>query len=357
MSLKLRSGLKLKKLSRKEMLTRMQVATFLNPMTEKLWEEVEEDRMREQTDDSPHGNPWHVSFHASQFPGDDPKACPRQALYQMMDFPRGVFSRRSRTLMSAGKAAEVELVRVYHEGGVLLSAGPDEKIQTGFRVPDAWLTGSVDCIIKPPNWNKPLPIEVKTKDRETIELMRLGAQGPDEAHISQLKVQLALVRLEQEKLWPGLDPVTHGFIYYLNRGDKKGEQKVLTAEFRVDLDMNFYEMGIERLKQWRMYFEEGVLPEVKPGNRESKFGHPMGWRWSYKPCSWCDFKKTCQLDFKAGETSLMESVGINRAKLVRPDYDAESARLRVRAMWQEKKNPDESEEAASSAAKAENPGT
>lgn len=332
LSLKLRSKIQLRKLSRKEFLTRLQVVRTLDPITEKVWKEVEEERYRTQSDDAPHGNPWHVSFHASQFPGDDPKACPRQALYQMMDFPRGVFSRRSRSVMSAGKAAEVELVRTYHEAGILLSAPPDDEVQTGFKVDEAWLTGSVDCIIKPPNWNKPLPIEIKTKYDEQIDKMRVGAVGPDESHVKQLKVQLALVRLEQEKLWPGLDPVTHGFIYYMSR-----DMPSKTAEFRVDLDEDFFKVGVNRLKQWRGYFEEDVLPEENPGKRDSKFGHPMGWKWSYLPCAWCPFKKTCQLDFREGTTTLSESVGIERAKLVREDYDPESAKLRVKAMWSPKK--------------------
>jgi hypothetical protein len=162
-SLKLNSQLQLRKLSRAEFFTRLQLIRTVDPMTEVIWREVEEKRFADQDGDSPHGHPWHVSFHASQFPGDDPMACPRQALYQMMDFPRGVFSRRSRAIMSAGEAAEVELVRTYHEAGILLSAAPDDPQQTGFEMADAWLTGSVDCIIKPPNWNKPLPIEIKTK--------------------------------------------------------------------------------------------------------------------------------------------------------------------------------------------------
>jgi CRISPR/Cas system-associated exonuclease Cas4 (RecB family) len=336
LSLKLASRVNLRKLSRNEFFTRMQVIRFLDPMTEEIWKEVENQRLVEQTDDSPHGNPWHVSFHASQFPGDDPMACPRQALYQMMDFPRGVFSRRSRELMAAGKAAEIELVKTYHEAGILISAPPDEEKQTGFVYEDSWLTGSVDCVIKPPNWNKPLPIEIKTKDRETIERMLIGAQGPDDTHIAQLKVQLALIALQQKEIWPGLDPVTHGYIYYLCRGDKKGEQKTPNAEFRVDLDMRFFEVGVARLKEWRMFFEEDVLPELNPTKRGSKFGHPNGWRWSYPPCNWCPFKKTCQLDFQAGETQLSQSVGINRAKLVREKYDPVKARERVKKMWNPK---------------------
>lgn len=337
LSLKLRSQMSLRKVSRAEFFTRLQITRVLDPLTVQAYKNVEEERWRNQADDSPHGDPWHVSFHASQFPGDDPQACPRQSLYRMMDFPASEpFSRRSRVVMGIGKWMETNLVRTWEEDGILLTASPDAEVQTGFAFPDVWFTGSVDAIIKPHNWNKPLPVEVKTKDRDTIDAMLLGARGPDPAHVSQLKVQLALTALSQDgpgNPWPGLDRVTHGYIYYLSRGDKIGEREIVTAEFRVDLDMDFFEMGVERLKQWRAWFEEGFLPELDPGKRSSKFGHPNGWKWSYPPCAWCDFKKTCQLDFREGNTDLLESAGVERAKLVRENYDPQAARQRVFDRW------------------------
>lgn len=328
LSLQLRSAMALRKLSRQEFFTRLQIIRTIEPITQKAYREVEEDKWRNQADNSPHGHPWHVSFHASQFPGDDPMACPRQALYQMMDFPPAEpFNRRARTVMAAGKAIEVELVKTWHEAGILLSASPDAEIQTGFELPEVWLTGSVDAIIKPPNWNKPVPVEIKSKYQKVIDEMLVGARGPDPAHVSQIKVQLALTRMFQGEMWPGLDPVTHGYIYYLSRDNPAN-----TAEFRVDYDERFFEMGIERLKRWKAYFEEDHLPVIKPSKK-----HPMGWRWSYPPCQWCNFKKTCQLDFQAGEQQLSNSVGVNRAKLVRPSYDPEVARKRVFKRWARKK--------------------
>lgn len=331
LSLKLRSSAHLRKLSRREMLTRLQVVRFVDLITDAAYKEVEERKWREQLDDAPHGDPWHVSFHASQFPGDDPLACPRQSIYRMMDLPSSEpFNRHGRTVMSAGKAVELELVQTYADAGILLSAKPSDPIQTGFEYPDAWLTGSVDCVILPPRWNKPLPIEIKTKYQAVIDEMKLGKKGPDTNHVFQLKVQLALVYLEQEKLWPGLDKVTHGFIYYMSR-DRPSD----TAEFRVDLDMRFFEIGVERLKEWRQNFLDDVLPELDPGKRSSKFGHPNGkdWKWSKLPCAWCNFKKVCQLDFRQGITQVSESVGIDRARLVRKNYDFPAAKQRVIDRW------------------------
>jgi CRISPR/Cas system-associated exonuclease Cas4 (RecB family) len=324
--LKLRSALGLRKLTRQELLSRLQIIRTVDPITRSAYRQVEDVRWRSQDDDSPHGRAWHVSFHGSQFPGDNPMACSRQALYRMMDLPSAEpFSRRSRVVMQAGKDAEVELVRTWHEAGILLSASPEEAVQTGFTWSDAWLTSSVDSVIQPPNWQKPLPVEIKTKESKDIEKMQLGLRGPDPAHISQNKVQIALVRHFQDELWPGLQPVTHGIIFYMSRDNPAN-----TAEFRVDYDEKFFEMGVERLKQWRKFFIDGVLPEENPSKR-----HPFGWRWSYPPCQFCDYKKTCQLDFKEGVALLADSVGIERAKLVRPDYDYQTARQRVLDEWEE----------------------
>lgn len=329
LGLKLRSQLSLRKLTRNELFSRMQLIRTIEPITVSAYKEVEEEKWRTQSDDSPHGHPWHVSFHASQFPGDDPMACPRQSLYRMMDFPPAEpFSRVGRTIMSAGKGIEVELVRTWHDAGILLSAGPDEEIQTGFELAEAWLTGSVDAIIKPRNWNKPVPVEIKTKYQDVIDQMLTGAKGPDEAHVRQIKTQLGFTRIFQSELWPGLDPVTHGYIYYLSR-----DKPSMTAEFRVDYDERFFEMGVERLKEWRRMFEEGFLPSINPSKK-----HPMGWRWSYPPCQWCDFKKTCKLDHEAKQEDLLDSVGIERAKLIRKHYDPVKARERVKKRWEKKKS-------------------
>lgn len=334
LSLKLRSGIQLSKLSRAEFFARTQAVRTLEPLIARAYHAVEVQRVRDDHGSSPHGTPWHTSFHASQFPGDNPKACGRQALYRLMNFPGEPFSRRSRVLMAQGKAIEEDLVQTFFEDGQLLSAPPDAEHQTGFEYPEVWLTGSVDCVIRPPNWNKPVPVEIKTKDRETVLEMQAG-RGPDEAHIFQLKVQLALVRIFQHDLWPGLDPVTHGYVYYVSRGDKKGEREVVTAEFRVDYDQRFFEIGVARLVEWKLAFEQDVLIAGKADERH----HPMGWKWSYPPCQWCDFKKTCKLDFQEKVSALTDSRGVDRARLVRPDYDPQLMRNRVLARWKDRGQP------------------
>jgi hypothetical protein len=111
-------------------------------------------------------------------------------------------------------------------------------------------------VLLPEGYTAPLPIEIKSKYQSAIDEMKVGSRKPDQGHIFQTKVQLALIRHEQENggLWSDLDPVTH-------------------------------------------------------------------------------FKKTCKLDFEQGVDKLTDSVGINRAKLVREDYDYTESRKRVLDRW------------------------
>jgi hypothetical protein len=335
--------MKRESLTRGEFFTRLQVIRKLEPLVDYSYKISEEKILRERLDDSPHGDFWHVSFHASQFPGNNPMACPRESLYRMMDFPPSVpIPRHLRQTGDAGKAIEVSLVNAFANAGLLLSSA-DPYAQTGFVLPEFWLTGSVDAVIQPPGTRKPLPVEIKNRSQKALEEMQVG-RGPWPEHVSQIKVQIAMLRHTQRQgLWLPVDEyqlTDHGLIYYVSRNDP-----MTTAEFRVDHDENFFVAGTEKLKRWRAYFVEDHLPELDPGKRSSNFGHPNGWRWSYQPCQWCSFKKTCQLDFREGTTTLSESIGVERAKDIRPDYDAELARLRVLARWQEKKTKEQPEAA------------
>jgi CRISPR/Cas system-associated exonuclease Cas4 (RecB family) len=334
LSLQLRQSLTLRRITRQEFFSRLQLLQVVDPIVDEAYRISEEKILREQLDDDPHGHLWHVSFHGSQFPGSE-MSCPRQMLYRMMDFPpSSPMSRLLRQTAHQGKEFEADLVRAWHMAGMLLSSADPEN-QTGFQLPEAWLTSSVDAVILPPRWKKPLPIEIKQRKSEILQEMRLGKRGPFPEHVNQIKVQIAFVRMYQENGWwlSDLDPVTHGYIYYGSR-----DNPLDTAEFRVDYDPDYFSAGVERLKRYRTYFEEDMLPELNPGKRSTIFGHPHGWRWSKEPCQFCSFKKTCQLDFREGRSQLSDSIGVDLAQKVRPDYDAESARLRVRARWAKKKS-------------------
>jgi hypothetical protein len=329
LSLQFNAVTNLRRLTRAEFFTRLQLIRTLEPTVDKAFRISEERILREQLGDDPHGHLWHVSFHGSQFPGNNPMACSRQSLYRMMDFPPSEpTSRRLRQTAEAGLAVEATLVKAFSDAGILLSSS-DPRNQTGFELPEAWLTSSVDAVIVFFDGNKPVPVEIKNRSAEVVAEMKLG-RGPFPEHVSQNKVQTAFIRLYQERgwMWEDMDLATHGLIYYVSR-----DNPLETAEFRVDLDQEFFVAGIQKLKRWRGHFDEDLLPEDNPGKRTTQFGHPHGWRWSKQPCQWCQFKKTCQLDFRESVTQLSDSNGVNRARLVRPDYDPVAARQRVKQRW------------------------
>ncbi len=333
LGLRLRAATNLRRLTRREMYSRMQLIRTLEPIVSDAFTASLRRAWREQDHDSPHGHPWHVSFHASQFPGDDPMSCARQSLYRMMDLPSDAPPTRWLMMTAeSGKTIETGVVKAFDDANLLLSAPPDSPVQTGFEMPEVMFTGSVDSVIS--MRRRPTPIEIKTKHESVIAKMKLGMLGPDDGHVKQLKTEMGLVRAAQESgdLWPDMPLCDRGYIYYLARDTPflvDGTVAVVqTAEFMVEYDPKFFETGLEVLKRWKAYWVEEHLPSINPNKR-----HPNGWRWSYPPCNFCSFKKICKADHLAGIDSLEDSTGIEYAKSVRPDYKYEDARKRVKKRW------------------------
>lgn len=296
----------------------------VDDLTDAAYDFVLERNYREDLGSSPHGEPWHTSFHASQFPIDKDFACPRKAVYRLANFAEP--ERPSRWLVGlgeVGKGIEVALVDKWHQFGVLISPPPTEPIQLGAVDEDAWLTCSFDSVLLPFGWNRPLPVEVKSKALEKVREMILGDRGPDEQHIAQIKVQLYFLSKMQSEWWPDLEPVTHGVIYYLARDDPK-----VTKEFTVPLDVKWVEDRIEILGDWK----DNFLREEIAQTQEKK--HPLGWKWSELPCKWCPFKKDiCKPDWQEGITNLSESSGIKRTKEARAGYDYSATRRATIERW------------------------
>src|SRR5689334_2129466 len=84
---------------------------LVNPILDAAYEIEEKQIWLEDLQSSPHGQHWHVSFHASSFPGDDPKACGRAAMYSLMNIPaQEPIDRKGRAVMEAGKDIENRIV-------------------------------------------------------------------------------------------------------------------------------------------------------------------------------------------------------------------------------------------------------
>ena len=357
-------------LSRGEFLSRIGMLKEIDPLTTMAYRFAEKVEAEVPHQGAGGGSPWHVSFHGSQFPGDDPKACGRRAIYQMMDLPRSGFSRKSRQLMDAGKDLEVQLVRRWYGAGMLLSAPPDSLVQTEFEDRDHWLTSTVDAVVARPRSTRPIVAEVKNTSAETMDLMRRLLRGPHEAYVRQVKCEIGLAH--EQGAWrvqrcinsgciaitlnhrdkpvvvcplhggtkciveQTLEPVQYGFLYYVSRDNPED-----TREFYYEHDPEFMRKGREQLKVWRKYWESGLLPQT-----HFKGKHPFGWNWTTddSPCKWCPFGPTgsyvCKEDHqtavKRGELLPMaESLAVEEARDARPSYDLSLVRQAVAARWQD----------------------
>lgn len=297
---------------------------LVDPLTDAAYEFVLQRKWQNDEGNSPHGHPWHTSFHASQFPANKDFACPRKAVYQMANFQTE--SAPNRKLVGQGemgKAIEVAVTEKWEQFGILLSPPPTSEFQLGAKDEESWLTCSFDSVILPPGTNRPVPVEVKSKALERVREMILGTKGPDEQHVAQLKVQLYFLAKHQEEWWPNLEPVEFGVIYYLSRDDPS-----VTKEFMVPLDKEWVEERIDILKLWKSNFLSKTIEQ-----RQEK-SHPLGWKWSEPPCKWCEMKRSvCKPDFKSGIVNLAESHGVERTRSVRGNYDFSETRQTVIDRW------------------------
>lgn len=308
-------------LSRLELWERMGLAPrprLVDKLLEAGYKKHNEDEWRHNLDSSPHGVPWHTSFHASRFPGDDPKACGRQQLYDLLGIPNTApFDRRGRSIMDAGKDLEVQQVTRLHYLGVLISEPPWSPVQTGFIMPEYWLTGNVDAVILPDGYVTPHPVEIKGKDDDAIQKMWRKEQSYDVAHRHQLLAYIGLAHDLTPQIWPLLQPAIDGTLLYVSRN-----RPYNTMEYRFQYDPVFMREGYRKLTLWKGLYVAGELPP-----------RDKSWRWTEQPCKWCHVKKLCKADVKADVDRLEKSNAVKFAKDLMPSYDYEASRRAVLARW------------------------
>lgn len=353
-------------LTRTELFSRLGLIKPVDDITEAAYKLLEQQSWSRDLDNDPHGEPWHVSFHASSFPGPGSKGCGRKSIYSLMNIPTQFrFSRRSRQFMDAGKDMENQIVLRWHRAGFLLTPPPEAPHQYRFEAPEAWLTGSPDGVVLRPRESSGHVVDVKCVMDKTVQAMIDLTRGPTEYHVAQLKVYIAFAHLEHpwtkakrcfnsgrlifeidgHEFCPqhGEDPQCvreekldrpfSGSLYYVSFDDPSK-----TFEWYYEYDKKFFEEGLEQLKKWRQSFIDGVLPQT---NFEKKrWSHPFNWQWSKPeyPCQYCDMKKICQEDhadaLALGQPiKLEESHAIFHGKKVRKDYDYEQARAAVFERW------------------------
>jgi hypothetical protein len=371
-------------LTRREFAARVGLLKEIDPLTDQAYDFAQ--WLASQTSDQgvAHADPWHLSFHGSQFPGDSRTACSRAAMYRLMDVPRPLMPRWLEQVADAGKDIEDRLVQKWYDAGYLISAPPTDPFQTSYEDPEYWLTSTVDALVLHPRSNRACPVDVKSKSAADIEAMLLLQRGPDPKHVNQIKCQIGLahefgpktvrrcynsgrvpvkrelntvVQTGNGHKWGGasigktvaelcpehgtdkclreerLEPVQYGFLYYVSRDDPSQ-----TWEFFFEYDETFMAMGRKQLAMWRDWFIQGRLPQVN--FEDKRFAHPFNWQWTKDefPCKWCDYGDVCREDtkraIKIGEPiSLAASAGVEAAMEVREEYDFDLVRMAVLKRW------------------------
>jgi hypothetical protein len=303
-----------------------------------------------------------TSFYISSFPGDDPHACGRAAVYSLMDLPEEKpIAPRLQSIFDAGKNHELEWTRRFAASGVLLSgdetAGEE---QTRFADPNVWASGACDAIILPYRWTKPHIVEIKTTAAEKVQAMRDNRESTPYSHdkyVRQIKTYIGLAHelpfapevTVCEASWAitkemmgarwcpfhqgfdctlrtiQLDPPEDGTLIYSSR-----DEPLDIVSYHFSLDLDFLAAGRAKLAEWRSCYERGVLPPHPLESQRAK--------WSVHPCRFCKYKGSgkldgCKADYTAGITNIAESHWIKSAGSIRDNYSYPAVRAAVLARW------------------------
>jgi hypothetical protein len=307
--------------SRAEMIKKLGLSIdIVEPILDQAYKNEEKQIWENDLFSSPHGNHWHTSFHASEFPGDEETACPRKAMYGLLNIPDvKPVNRNGRAVMEAGLDIEDRIVKRFERAGVLLSEPPESQFQTNFKEESVWLSGSSDAIIKPPRMNRPYAVEIKTKYQRVIDQMLAGEKGPDDQHVNQVMTYISLAHDYGKNYWPDLEDCIEGSLLYVSRDNPS-----ITKEFKFKYDPEWWEQGKQRLLDWKNLFIDGTLPEK-----------PKDFMWSKGACKFCKFKKNgCKPDFQESVTELSKSNALNWAtEHYGSEYDYEETRQFVLNRW------------------------
>lgn len=345
-------------MTRLELWSALGKVSVVEPTLINAYAAEDEEIFRTGSEESPHGHPWHTSFHASAFPGSDELACGRAQVYSLMGAIEGEpISPHLRAWFDLGKNLELDWVRRFAYYGVLLSADQTagDDVQTGFVDRAHWLTGSSDAIILPPYWTRGHCVEIKTTSHEKVMTM-LQEGGTPKSHAKYQRQLAVYIALAYESGWAPtvvvcsksglqvipeiqrcrgdhrdacnpqviqLEPPRDGTLIYSSR-----EEPMKTVSFYQSYDPEVMAYGRARLTEWKAAFIAGEIP-AHPREQEKA-------KWSVDPCQYCNFKKhVCKPDYTKKITTLDKSHLEAFVKKIRPGYDAAAARAAVLARWQE----------------------
>lgn len=304
-----------------------------------------------------------TSFYVSSYPGDDPLACGRAAVYSLMGLPQEKpMDVEAMRWIEAGKHLEMDFTRRFAAAGTLLTGDESRGAsQTKLGDPEVWSSGAVDAIILPFGWTQGHIVEVKNTSAAKLAAMKANPADTPWSHskyVRQIKTYIGYAHEQEwapevtvcEESWaittPGimglrwcpvhhsldcqtkdlqLKPPNDGTLIYASRDPERGEE-LATFSYYFSYDPEFLAAGREKLAAWRAAYERGEIPEHPLENERKK--------WTAPPCKWCNYKKgVCKPDYSEGVKHLAESNATVFAQGVRPSYDYKAVRSSVFARW------------------------
>lgn len=350
----------IKPLGRFEFLALNGLISLMEPDTEELMQSRARKQLVDDEYDSPHSRPWHVSFHASEMPGDSSSACERYFLYRLMNIPGAdPMPPWVTTCGTLGKAGELDIADAWYREGKSFSVPeqptdrstlewmrhkglePEDLNQLGFASPEVWMTASTDLPVLKRGWCKPYIVEVKSKADEVLEEMLHGARakdgsfrlrGPDPQHANQLRASIGLAH---EHDWGRVTVcrscwgIVAADVFYALFGEIVNPAAWLAS---VEDNLRFCPFcGVESLddyltfvleppdsgeiyywsRSWprktrSFYYEHDqafldagreVFARVRDNFILGKLPpRPDHFQWSIGPCGQCRFKRSCRLD-------------------------------------------------------------
>lgn len=300
-----------------------EVIPKIEPYTKKAYEDLEKKLWK-----SPPTR-FTTSFWCSNYPIFD-TSCSRRSLYGLLNIPPAEpFSAKGRAITAMGNAAEDQIV--YRWGKAGLTIGGSVAIVEGNKAaqlevedPETWLSGKMDAVLNlHPKYSAVLPVDVKSKDENTIKNMKKGNREFDPKHKAQVLSYIYLCNLIHEDMgWSdlGLEPARAAIIFYVDRNNPRE-----THEFFIEADWKLIEKANERLRSWKEAYLSDTLPE-----------RPEGWFWS-KPefeCKYCEKKAiACKPDHNDNVEKLSSSKGIRWAVENSFTYDYPLSKRKVLERW------------------------
>lgn len=187
--------------------------------------------------------------------------CPRETVYDMLQYPRPEKSARFLMICENGDMVHLRYQKWFAEAGILLHS------EYPLKVKEYRISGKVDAIIDltpiiPEMENEISVVEFKSANNK--KFVEMGEKGqPRNEYVEQLMLYLHFLK------------IPYGIVFVENKDNQE------TLEFWVEYDQALADRLVKKIVMINNCVNKKELPP-RP------YSNP-----NYSPCKWCDFKEIC----------------------------------------------------------------